>query len=201
MHEKLYPIMELSCPDQCNKEAKKKLVGTYIRVNGKIGQVDHISMGSMTLIHSDLVYEYKEEEIESIEVLLPEPGMYLYTKNGDTSVLQITKHTSKQWRKSFNCDLYRITDRFDNLYDGYLLDALVRLPDIYLYQGDIYYQYTKIGEYKLNPKGKTRSITLYDDTFKQELKDIYGYQEEAISILPLQTATELCGIVGADPDF
>ena len=195
MHVKLYPIMELSCPDQCEKEAKKKLVGTYIRINGTIGQVESITNTRLLIVHETAAVEYRVEDIESIEVVLPEPGMYLYTKNKDTIILQITKSTSKQWRKSFNYDLYRISDRFDCMYDGYALDKLVKLHDVYLHQGSIWHQYTKIGDYQ----GK--KVTLYDDTFKQELKDIYGYQEEAISIVPLQTATELCGAVGINPDF
>ena len=195
MHVKLYPIMELSCPDQCEKEAKKKLVGTYIRINGTIGQVESITNTRLLIVHETAAVEYRVEDIESIEVVLPEPGMYLYTKNKDTIILQITKSTSKQWRKSFNHDLYRISDRFDCLYDGYALDKLVKLHDVYLHQGSIWHQYTKIGDYQ----GK--KVTLYDDTFKQELKDIYGYQEEAISIVPLPSATELCGAVGTNPDF
>lgn len=97
--EILSKIMDLPSP-LCLYEAQKKLVETWMVINGELHYV--------YLIENDMVKTdkalYGEKDIKSMEPFLPDVGVYLFDKYPP---LILSRKAKKQWRKSFTADAYK----------------------------------------------------------------------------------------------
>lgn len=167
--ELLREIMDLPEPLD---EANKKLLKTYMVVNGKIVRVTefHTTINAVTISNdfgSDTI------AVKSLEVWLPDAGLY-QLNNGQ--LLQINKAPKRQWAKSFTNDYYSTKlisnpgygkkkyqtseEVFNNIRNQKALDIAT---DAY---GYIYYLSNNIGEVK-----DSYSVMCHKGDFEQELTD------------------------------
>lgn len=144
--------------DLAFQEANKKLNNTIMWVNGELKHIYKFEYDSIIIKEEDGTY-LEVTDVEELDVFLPEPGMYI-SKKGDFAVL-IFKNPSKQWRKSFNYDLYTV-----NAVSKFSFNEIDWTPNkIIFYKGNVYYKGNNIGIYS----GKI--ITCLNFTFYQELLD------------------------------
>lgn len=165
----LQRIMDLPDP---REEAKKKLVGTTMIINGR-------PMKTMSFFFDDGAIEVDLGntstciKVKTLEVYLPEAGVY---KHQDGYHVIITKVPKRQWLKSFHLSYYNVNtvgrdgyNKGANIFDG-IFDK--KKQDIFVTEeGFIYFWTKKIGYIK-----DTNTIVCTNKVFKQELIDwsIYG---------------------------
>lgn len=150
---------------------KEKLIGTFMRINGKVGYV-HSLLTSSNTIKADFggltdVPQPQEVPVDTLDVFLPETGIYEVDQGIGVGVL---KTPMKQWKKSFSPSFYKVTTldgkpRSDLVYQ---LNTARKVPFIFSMTGVIYAGISiKIGTYNFLSK----EILLTDYTFYQDLLD------------------------------
>lgn len=138
--------------DLAYEEARKKLMGTWMLVNGELTYISDINQTTLCTTKGPI----PETSINTLEVFMPQPGTYL-TKDKQ-GIVTVKKRAGKQWRKSFNTDLY-----FWNDYDPEEIDW--NYSKFIEYQGFLYYLGNIVG---IIDNGKVL-VTKY--MFYQEILD------------------------------
>jgi hypothetical protein len=176
LREKLSQIMELPFP-KCLDEAHKKLYNTWMIVNGNPGKITGISetileIYSLNQTHTQL----ESNEVKSLEIWMPQTGIYQY--QGKTMLL--LKNPKKQWRKSFNIDLY--SGMCKNINSELEIVKFIWLGEFkenfWKTDNAAYYQDMKIGNIDKNGK-----LILDCDLFNEELYNLSKKDESWKTLL------------------
>jgi hypothetical protein len=163
LEKELQRVMDMQNPWD---EAKKKLLETWCIVNGAPFYLRDFS--SMSTVEGKFSGVDKQAEItvETLEVFLPESGLYPTTKGNACLVI---KKPKRQWQKSFNENFYTVMmiGNVGTQPKNYIEEiAKSKRVDIFKDKsGDIYYWETKIGRVEKN------TLICFDKNFEQELKD------------------------------
>ena len=158
----LQRIMDLPNPEE---EAKKKLIGTIMIVNGKPGKIISFDVTSNLI---EVQGEFRTEiiKVKTLEVYLPESGVYSHP-NGTYIIIQ--KIPKRQWLKSFNSSYYDVEvignadwniSLFDGIFDKKKQDIFVDI------EKRVFFWSTQIGYIK-----DSSTIVCINKTFRQELID------------------------------
>lgn len=162
--KELQRIMDMKDPYE---EARKKLLETWVIVNGIPSKIlefhgeesDKLTLRSTTGIAS-------VELVKTLEIFLPESGVYADEKGGGILVVKLPK---RQWQKSFSENFYKIRAivKGHKVPTNYL-DFVHKGPrqDIFLDgKKNIWFWENQIGKIE---NGK---VVCLDMNFEQELKD------------------------------
>lgn len=152
-------------------EAKRKLVNTYMVVNGKVLYIKDFNYAlDFALCSIDNNSTGYKVRVNTLEVWLPETGLYPLN-NGQAAF--VTKCPKRQWLKSFSPSYYYINfigenikplDESSSYYNHiYQSKRVTIFVDSYR---DIYYFNRNIGYVK-----DSITIVCTDSRFLQELKD------------------------------
>jgi hypothetical protein len=156
-------IQEIMDLPQPKEEAEKKLVGTYMIVNGTPELIKGFDYVQNTVITNNKIIKVK-----TIAPWLPESGLYI-TKKGDP--WYITKVPKRQWLKSFAFSFYEIQD-----LSGWVEDP--KLEDVHECKrvsigvdkcGQIFHNKTHIGYIEKS------NIVCTNSLYEQELRDWNNY--------------------------
>lgn len=145
-------------------EAIKKLQGTYMALNGELVYVSSIDENSIIVKSRYGTGAYIEEDVESLEVWLPETGISIISP---TNRVFVYKYPEKQWHKSFNYNFYS-TSLLDESCDEWEIPYLIYEKGIiktnkpYIFKTMIWYLDKQIGTLFEN------KITVTDGRFFQE---------------------------------
>jgi hypothetical protein len=163
LYSRMQQIMDLSNPIS---EANKKLLETYMVVNGEVVLIKEFVYDSDKVIVKKST-KLQEIKVESIDVFLPESG--IYRLDNDFRVL-ITKVPKRQWCKSFSSSYYNwvfLSGKQTSEWLTELYKNLETRSDITLIKDKFYYWDKMIGYIK---SSKTKSSVVCEDlNFKQEL--------------------------------
>lgn len=159
----LQRIMDLPNPLE---EANKKLVDTYMLVNGQVKMIKEFNIYEDTAITwSPKTNISSIEKIETLEIFLPEAGLYQLDKKG---FVCLTKKPLRQWHKSYRPGNYNV-EPFGSGIDNSFICELVgkQKKDILVHSnGFIYYWNKIIGRVK-----NSSEIVCTNIHYKQELMD------------------------------
>ena len=151
------------------KEAVPKLGETFVRLNGKICFLVNIDKyGAHHIKWSDGNHVYEEmrsnDQVKSLEVFLPESGVYRTT---DGSVVVLTKNPLRQWKRSFNNNIYNIYNMVDS--GRYAIENIIEDSRVDLWfksNGTIFYFDIAIGYIT-----KDNRVMCTNPLYEQELID------------------------------
>lgn len=99
--------------DLAISEGRKKLVGTYMYINNNLAYIKN--MDSYGILHE--FYNDPEEklipwsDVHELQVLMPKSGWYDLNSGGK---IFVRKLRVKQWKKSFNFELYNFSEDLSN---------------------------------------------------------------------------------------
>ena len=155
-------IMDLPYPLSL-KEAQKKLIHTYMKVNGKTVYIANIEDNLIQYEDGQNHFTSKDTEITSLEVLLPDTGIYFIDENP----YYLLKLPKRQWKKSMSWDFYKVNGAFKpNQMVKKMVESKKQSDGLWKNKTDVYYLTLKIG--KIN---KLNQIVLINNSFKQEVID------------------------------
>lgn len=142
---------------------KEKLVYTWMRVNGEVYFINKFVPNSDTVFVSNNNTPSHEKEVETLEVFLPESGMY----TDGVNCVYIIKKPLKQWKKSFHPEFYHVEWVQKKNVAGLeqFLGEAKLVPFFVSEVEALYKNQTKIG------KAKDGIITLTDYNFYQDVVD------------------------------
>lgn len=148
LHNEVLRIMDFSSSyiDLAYAEANKKLSGTHMEVNGKINLVFKVSMGGLEV--QDMygsAGELDPDDVESLNVFLPETGIYVIKNN----IIYLTKRAQRQWRKSYHPDIYRVINIFGSVGSNVVPYNLHNKTPVVMhyFNNGIYYLDRKVGQF------------------------------------------------------
>lgn len=154
------------------EEAKKKLTDTYMLVNGRVAFVRSFDNAddNIIFITDTQTGEHLNEDVKTLDVWLPETGVY---KLKDGYCAYITKIPKRQWAKSFNRNFYKAkilglekdlsTSRYTEVANS-VRESITN--DI---GGNIWFLNKRIGIIS------NKTVTCLDKNYLQELKDWSKY--------------------------
>ena len=153
------------------QEAQNKLHETTVLINGELHFIYDVTSKYIACVNKPLSESFCLEEVDSLEVWIPETGVY-FTKDTATPVF-FQRKPNRQWKKSFSPTFYNITSLNGNDYSVLKIDPNSRKTIWVDSNKVIWYFNTKIGYIK-----DSSSLVCTSSIFEQELKDwsreIYG---------------------------
>lgn len=167
-------ISELQCILDLKEpqgEAEKKFAKTYMLVNGEIVYVAGFNWNEQCLLTSTPNGGVLSYEVDSLEVFLPETGIYLLNIKKDVIPVFIQKIPKRQWLKSFSNSFYRMTHLSNGteikVNNVVYLDLVKGRIPIYVDRNqDIWHSYLRVGYIK-----NSTTLVCTNKLFEQELKD------------------------------
>jgi hypothetical protein len=163
--------------DIAAREAKSKLQGSFILINGNVVLIKECSSDGLFIHHipgdggrteADTI---REEDIQSYEIWTPESGMYFVSDRfpeAGTPVF-IAKSPIRQWHRGLNLGSYTIRSDQLNIKGLYPRSILMIDPksraSFWFKKTDLYYLDKKIGEYKED------KIVCTEPLFEQDIGD------------------------------
>ena len=142
---------------------KEKLVYTWMRVNGEVYCINKFVPDSDTVLVSNSITSMHEKVVETLEVFLPESGMY----TDGVNCVYINKKPLKQWKKSYHPGFYQaewVQKKKVADFEQFLGEAKL-VPFFVSEVGALYKNQTKIGT------AKDGIISLTDYNFYQDVVD------------------------------
>ncbi|UOF80668.1 hypothetical protein [Caudoviricetes sp.] len=173
LEQELRKIFQLEDDTLLFDEAKKKLIGTIMLVNGVPITITSFNWETDEITGSEWVgmVGNKKWKVKTLQTYLPEAGLYPLSTG---QLLLVTKHPKRQWYKSYHSNYY-VLKLIGSQRKGVEDKVLNHIREIYKKErkdihvdgvGDIYYFSLKIG-YILNKK----HLVCTNKNFVQELID------------------------------
>lgn len=172
----LKEILDIDDLQLCESEAKSKLEETYMVLNGSVVKIYEFFPHANVIRISD---ENGQEEklVETLEVFLPEVGVYFPT----LIPTLLKKSPIKKWKKSFNFGLYTFQGAVSEAYVDQVYKFHKCTPvHLFDYKEAVYFDDKKVGKY--NPFTSTVTCTNFD--FYQELSDWIRDEREGWTLKP-----------------
>jgi len=148
-------------------EAQKKLQGTMMFVNGELKEIHKFYFDERVVQTIDhLTGNAATEKVETLEVYLPESGVYASPYGFHVIITKIPK---RQWLKSFHSSFYRVSVVGDTGNCSNILASVSKAKKLNIFvdsKGYIYYWNRLIGYIK-DPS----TYTCTNKAFRQELID------------------------------
>ena len=161
--EHLQRIMNLPNPLE---EANKKLVDTYMLVNGQVKLIKEFNIyGDDAVVYCPKKDNIFVEKIETLEIFLPEAGLYQLKAGGHVC---LTKKPNRQWHKSYRPGNYNVEPFGSGTGNSFICELVGKQKkDILVHSNGLIYYWNKvIGRVK-----NSSEIVCTNIHYKQELMD------------------------------
>ena len=132
-------LMDLP-PDKTLTEAKNKFVNCYLIINNLLHKIKHIDTDN--LIISEREDPLNGRDINSIEVWLPDSGVYITSPFQVYAPCILKKRPLRQYKQSFSWDFYTASREItiNSLFTSHKID------NVYIYKSYLYFIDIRIGE-------------------------------------------------------